>query len=356
VDEDSDPASIEHFGIATVEVMSSGVIPVAPAKGGSVTIVHHNETGLLASSAVEVVQHTVSLFDPNNAEHALQMQQSAREAAALYSTSVFNNRVATFVTRGMLSAGFRQFTADHLRDLRKLPLLLPMESDRVAVIVEPYIRTEFEYVVRSTMHRLGPRWSLLIVHSRSNAAFVGHALRNVRNVRLLSVDMDFSTVGGYNRLLKAPWFWRTLQAKWCLIFQSDSIILGAGRDIEDFMDYDYVGAPWHEENEIWSSRHAEVVKRSAGVGNGGFSLRRVEPMLEIAQELNKSQDLESENEDITFVRKLIERGYSIAPRDVAYRFAREVPCKDLEDDVPYALHAAWYYDSGTLGLMGKYAL
>jgi glycosyltransferase involved in cell wall biosynthesis len=63
VDEEQDPASIEHFGIATVEVMRSGVIPVGLNRGGSLSIIEHGKSGFLADSKEDVVAHTVKLME-----------------------------------------------------------------------------------------------------------------------------------------------------------------------------------------------------------------------------------------------------------------------------------------------------
>ena len=41
------PAKMEHFGIATVEAMLAGCVPLAPAHGGQVEIVEHGLSGYL---------------------------------------------------------------------------------------------------------------------------------------------------------------------------------------------------------------------------------------------------------------------------------------------------------------------
>lgn len=46
------------------------------------------------------------------------------------------------------------------------------------------------------------------------------------------------------------------------------------------MQYDFVGAPWHRDNERWSKRTAVMTQ---GVGNGGLSLRSVPAMLALSR-------------------------------------------------------------------------
>ena len=52
-----------------------------------------------------------------------------------------------------------------------------------------------------------------------------------------------------NRLLKSPEFWSELDAQHVLFFQTDSLLVHG--NIEPFLKYDYVGAPWHRKNERW---------------------------------------------------------------------------------------------------------
>jgi hypothetical protein len=159
-----------------------------------------------------------------------------------------------------------------------------------------------------------------------------------------------------NAILKSPQFWDLIDAKRALLFQTDSLLLHG--DITPFLQYDYVGAPWHRENERWSLTHEQMPQ---GVGNGGLSLRSVAAMRQIAQSYGPSSPV-IEQEDFFFSRiietsmrvGLGQEQFSLSPRDVAYEFAVEVPCLDLEGNVtkpplqtlpnvPFGLHATWYY-------------
>ena len=54
-DELEDPASYEHFGIALVEAMNSGCIPIALNKGGVTEIIRDKVNGYLVGNSREVV-------------------------------------------------------------------------------------------------------------------------------------------------------------------------------------------------------------------------------------------------------------------------------------------------------------
>lgn len=124
-----------------------------------------------------------------------------------------------------------------------------------------------------------------------------------------------------------------------LVFQTDSLIVRPG--IERFLKYDYAGAPWHKQNERWEQIYENV---PIGVGNGGFALRSVSVMRDIARQYgNQSEPIEQED---IFYAKHIFKDYLLCPRHAAYEFCLEVPCDDLKmpPDAPFAVHAAWYYN------------
>lgn len=85
----------------------------------------------------------------------------------------------------------------------------------------------------------------------------------------------FDGIKGYNLLmLDKAFYQRFAEYKYMLIYQLDAWVF---RDeLEDWcnMGYDYIGAPWLEED-------SDGRLHFAGVGNGGFSLRRVQHFIEV---------------------------------------------------------------------------
>ncbi|KAJ1632464.1 alpha-1,2-mannosyltransferase alg11 [Pavlovales sp. CCMP2436] len=88
---------MEHFGIGIVELMASGVVPVAHASGGPladiVVPVRGRPSGRLASSADEYAEAMHELLalakEPGARVAYAQLQRSAREAAARFSDDIF---------------------------------------------------------------------------------------------------------------------------------------------------------------------------------------------------------------------------------------------------------------------------
>ena len=88
-------------------------------------------------------------------------------------------------------------------------------------------------------------------------------------------DDYFLSVLAYNKLMLAPHFYESfLEYKYVLIYQLDALVFSD--ELRDWCDtdLDYVGAPW--------LRNVAVPEEGfSNVGNGGFSLRKVESILKV---------------------------------------------------------------------------
>jgi len=104
-----------------------------------------------------------------------------------------------------------------------------------------------------------------------------------------------------------------------LIAQHDGFILNPDAWQDDFLNYDYIGAPWPIDGELVS-------------GNGGFSIRS-KKLLELTQSDdvikvgNINDHKYAENEDwilcVVLRKYLEEKGISFAPGEIARKFSIE---------------------------------
>lgn len=93
------------------------------------------------------------------------------------------------------------------------------------------------------------------------------------------------------RFLTARWLYETAvaPAEWLLVFQTDSVLCAnSRRAVDDFLAYDWVGAPWNPGGD-WG-------------GNGGLSLRRVSRILDVLRLQERAHD--SEPEDVWLTERL----------------------------------------------------
>lgn len=87
INEEESPALLEHFGIATVEAMASGCIPIVMNKGGQREIVKHGETGFLCDSTEQFAEYSSLLFGSRT--KVIEMALAAKKASIKFSLELF---------------------------------------------------------------------------------------------------------------------------------------------------------------------------------------------------------------------------------------------------------------------------
>ena len=101
-----------------------------------------------------------------------------------------------------------------------------------------------------------------------------------------------------------------------LVFQWDGFVLDPALWTDEFLDYDYIGAPWAEESAPPGRR----------VGNGGFSIRS-RRLMEALRRLRLKFNPETSEDKVIgrMLRPILEESYGIrfAPVGLAERFSFE---------------------------------
>jgi len=117
-------------------------------------------------------------------------------------------------------------------------------------------------------------------------------------------DAFFCDIDGYNQLMISPLFYKSFLSKtFILIYQLDAFVFEDKLDYWCNQGYDYIGAPWLDETiehnvftqvkkSVKKSIHTRFNFKRSGfpsrhqfvntVGNGGFSLRRVDKFYELS--------------------------------------------------------------------------
>lgn len=109
------------------------------------------------------------------------------------------------------------------------------------------------------------------------------------NVKNESFDRKyFVNIAGYNSLLLSTEFYKRFSAyQYILIYQLDAWVFRDELEYWCNKGYDYIGAPWFE-----GMHNATTNSKFIGVGNGGFSLRRVKTHSKILKRVNALSVLE----------------------------------------------------------------
>lgn len=151
-----------------------------------------------------------------------------------------------------------------------------------------------------------------------------------------------SSVEAYNQMMLNKTFYGLFhQYQYILIYQLDAYVF-SDRLLEFCsLGYDYIGAPWlegkfdmkHEENGVLY------------VGNGGFSLRKIDSFLSVLE--NCGHEYIDYNEDLFWASRNSE-SFRIAPVNAAIDFAFERPVRLLyeknNNSLPFGCHAWMKYD------------
>jgi hypothetical protein len=135
-----------------------------------------------------------------------------------------------------------------------------------AALVEFRPLPHLEFIFLNAIHKLGERFSHTIICGNLNHDLIVYICRNISGIKIIRLNVDNVTVNDYNNFLHTVDFWNLFQGKKVLLYQEDTIIFK--NNISEFLHYDYIGAPWRGSNNLPS------------VGNGGFSLRNKDLMIE----------------------------------------------------------------------------
>lgn len=166
------------------------------------------------------------------------------------------------------------------------------KSTKVAVIVET---RSSGYIVPLILHFhavLGHAWPLIIYSEAENfgsfstsAAFVRLQKSGRITVRPLADGVYFPNWGSVSGFLTDPWLWNDLApAEHILIFQADSILCSNSvRSVDDFLQYDMIGAP--------------INPRYGHGYNGGLSLRKRSTIMRVLKEFEHTPKSKPHAED-----------------------------------------------------------
>lgn len=199
-------------------------------------------------------------------------------------------------------------------------------------------------------------WAVSVFCSDANLKFLrSNLLPRVPNARIEVLDdlnvspFDIET---YNSILKSPAFWDKIRSPRALVVQDDGVLIRPGLDDDrEILSQDFVGAPWIDVPD--NRKMLERAGVGAGlVGNGGFSLRSVKAMREIAQSDGDSEhgratfcgNIQPVPEDVFFASAVNRRGRS-CPREVSERFAFEEKLPTNQN--PLGFHKPWPYNKAS---------
>jgi hypothetical protein len=209
-------------------------------------------------------------------------------------------------------------------------LLFPLNTKQIegfdekytAIIVEPREHKALSFVLKNALTNLPHNWNIVIMYGNKNKSFVMNIINKdlseyKERITSKNLNVDNLTISEYNDLLTSKEFYDNVPTEIFLIFQTDSVICNENINLlDDFMKYDYVGAPWKD-----------------AVGNGGFSLRRKSKVLEIISKCKRG----NENEDVYFANPCVT---NFKP---SMEKAKLFSVEAFYSDKSFGVHKPWAY-------------
>ena len=133
-----------------------------------------------------------------------------------------------------------------------------------------------------------------------------------------------NSVDDYNEIIFQD-LHKYFETSHCLIVQSDSFVVNANLWKEEFLKFDYIGAPWSNKIQINPNLVLHLDKNT--VGNGGFSLRS-HKLAETSAKINfNSLKFPLKSEDIIIChylyKEMLNNGIRFAPPELAAQFSME---------------------------------
>ncbi|KAH8649098.1 hypothetical protein BX600DRAFT_474538 [Xylariales sp. PMI_506] len=247
-------------------------------------------------------------------------RQQAYRLGVIASVAFFALSILYFFNSGHASASSAPGFLTGSNQLGAQPVGTP-DGSRVAVIIESNAQNAANLIpiMLHFANVLGPAWSVVLFtleqhwEQPASPAFARAVKQGQITIRFLPSKTQLTDSHSVSNFLTQPWLWQQLEsAHRILMFQLDSIICSrASVTVEDFFDYDFVGAP---------------IDPKYGHGyNGGLSLRNPKLFLAITTEVD-FQKSGQEFEDqwfFTEAQKRVEQGVQLPSSEIARSFSVE---------------------------------
>ena len=182
--------------------------------------------------------------------------------------------------------------------------LITNQNDLInAVLVEFRILENLEFVIKNCILKLKNKCIYTIVCGNLNYDYmvdINNKLNNI--ITIIKLVYDIINIDHYSMILTSESFWQNLKGDHILIYQDDSCIFKD--NIEDFISFDYIGAPWNK------SQNDNI----NCVGNGGFSLRNKNIMIKIINTI-KPNDLSYNSSTLNYMKSV---NITFPPEDVYF--------------------------------------
>ena len=282
-------------------------------------------------------KNSLFLLNLNIDEPHYEYFKHIREFMDIYFSNIPNYKKAFKIIINDNAFGYRYFCYHYLKSYKKelKPFKISSEKEAVLIIFDEYPHVEL--ILRNTINKLSNEWSHTIFCCLNNYEFIKKMVAGIHcknnelndnncssnnelnnnglnnngsgnnelndnngfnnneinnglnnngsiqnNIKIICYNGYIKTFMDQRKLMLSENFWNSLLGEKILLYDEQSMVLKS--NIDDFLQYDFIGAPWK----------AEVNPKC--VGNGSFSIRSKNVMLDI---ISKFIPRETEYSNIT---------------------------------------------------------
>jgi hypothetical protein len=267
-------------------------------------------------------ENTIIKSTPTPRKHNLISNKNYEKDQIINFQNINNVREFRIVCESQLEY-IKQFSVNFLDDYSsKKPVVCFIEFDRKF--------EHLEFLIRNAILKFGNNWSYSVVCGLWNYEYYLNMINNAiglsNAINIIKYPIKECSPNIYNKILCSTQFWDMIPNEKILIHQEDAFIFHG--EYHQFMEYDYIGAPWSRYNN----------DNTEGVGNGGFSLRSKSIMLKVLEcispndiKLNsstknymKNKNLKLPPEDVYFSKSILDFNLGkVACRETAQKFSIE---------------------------------
>lgn len=210
-----------------------------------------------------------------------------------------------------------------------------------AIIIEPRKHKALEFVLQNVCKNLSNEWKILLFHGIKNKEYSENIVIKLNlefnnRIELINLNVSNLNLMEYSELLATKSIiYDFINTEIFLVFQTDSMILSENSHlIKEFLHYDYIGSPWLK------TKYQPTINCNF-IGNGGFSLRNKNKMLEIINNKNwYSLNIEIQKlEDIFFSTNYEE----IIVNKPEYSKACQFCVDEVFSEITFACHKPWVH-------------
>jgi hypothetical protein len=208
-----------------------------------------------------------------------------------------------------------------IKDLKLPELKLNLKYE--AVIFEFRKLEHLEFIIKNAILKIGNTWSFTIVCGNLNYDYIMNIFGNI-NIKIIKLDIDNLVPKTYAKYLCTTECWELFTGDKILVYEEDSYIFKS--NIMDFIEWDYIGAPWPNKPD-----------NNLSVGNSGLCLITRKLMIQLLNTIVINND-DYFPHDVFIARHMNKIG-KIADFKSALKFSSE----GLLNENSFGCHALFNY-------------